>query len=183
MIENLIGKRYADALSDSIDKNADLIPALDNLREVSAAFITQSQLARFFAHPSIPPERKTEMTQDLCSRLGVKSGVRNMLLMLTERNKMLYLDKITEYFQDVVDTRLNQVRVTIYSAQPLTQENMQKLNSGLGRIFGKTMLIETHEDASLIGGIRLHIGDQVADATIINRLRKLRQIIEKEEVA
>ncbi len=183
MIENLIGKRYAEALSDSIEKNADLSPALDNLRELNAAFTTQNQLTRFFEHPSIPPERKTEMAKDLCSKLGVKPGVRNLVLMLSERNKMLYLGKIAEYFQEKVDSRLNQIRVSVDSAQALTQENVKRLNTGLERIFGKTVLLETHEDATLIGGVRLRVGDQVADATIANRLQKLRQIIEKEEVA
>ncbi len=183
MIENLIGKRYAEALSDSIEKKSELSAALDNLRELTAAFQSQDQLPRFFAHPSIPPERKNELAQDLCSKLGVKSGVKNLVRMLVERNKMLYLEKITEYFQDVVDERLKQIRVSVESAQPLTQENTKRLSTGLERIFGKTVLLEVHEDDSLIGGIRLRIGDQVADATIINRLQKLRQIIEKEEVA
>jgi F0F1-type ATP synthase delta subunit len=38
-------------------------------------------------------------------------------------------------------------------------------------------------DESLIGGIMLRIGDQVADDTIRNRLEMLRRTIEKEEVA
>ena len=38
-------------------------------------------------------------------------------------------------------------------------------------------------DESLIGGVIIRIGDQVADDTIRNRLRILKQTIEKEEVA
>ena len=49
--------------------------------------------------------------------------------------------------------------------------------------FGKTVLIDTHVDESLIGGVQLKIGDQVADATIKNRLTLLKQKLEKEEVA
>jgi F0F1-type ATP synthase delta subunit len=48
---------------------------------------------------------------------------------------------------------------------------------------GKTVLIETTEDQSLIAGIQLQVGDQVADATIKNRLAILKRTIEKEEVA
>ena len=57
------------------------------------------------------------------------------------------------------------------------------MKTGLNRILGKTILIETSEDQTLIGGIQLQVGDQVADATIKNRLAILKRTIEKEEVA
>jgi F0F1-type ATP synthase delta subunit len=44
-------------------------------------------------------------------------------------------------------------------------------------------LIDTDVDESLIGGIMLRIGDQVADDTIRNRLEILKRTIENEEVA
>jgi len=53
----------------------------------------------------------------------------------------------------------------------------------LNKILEKTILIDTEVDESLIGGVILRIGDQVADDTIRNRLRILKQTIEKEEVA
>ncbi|NIP99544.1 MAG: F0F1 ATP synthase subunit delta, partial [Nitrospinaceae bacterium] len=39
----------------------------------------------------------------------------------------------------------------------------------LGAILGKNVLLETQVDESLIGGLQLRIGDQVADASIKNR--------------
>ena len=53
----------------------------------------------------------------------------------------------------------------------------------LVKILGKTILIDTDVDESLIGGIMLRIGDQVADDTIRNRLEILKRTIENEEVA
>ena len=97
--------------------------------------------------------------------------------------RILFLKNISDYFESVVDERLNQVRVSVISAHPLTDENIEKLKTGLNRILGKTVLIETTEDQSLIAGIQLQVGDQVADATIKNRLAILKRTIEKEEVA
>ena len=95
----------------------------------------------------------------------------------------MILKNHADYFETVVDERLNQVRVNVISAHPLTSENIEKLKIGLNRILGKTVLIETSEDQTLIGGIQLQVGDQVADATIKNRLAILKRTIEKEEVA
>jgi F-type H+-transporting ATPase subunit delta len=95
----------------------------------------------------------------------------------------LFLKNIADYFESFVDQRLNQIRVSVTSAHPLTGENIERLKTGLNRILGKTVLIETTEDQTLIAGIQLQVGDQVVDATIKNRLALLKRTIEKEEVA
>ena len=77
----------------------------------------------------------------------------------------------------------NQIRVYVTSAHTLTDVNIDRLKTALNKILEKTILIDTKVDESLIGGVILRIGDQVADDTIRNRLRILKQTIEKEEVA
>ena len=123
------------------------------------------------------------LVNQLCDRLKAEQVVRNLLGILVQRRKILFLKNIADYFESVVDERLNQARVNVISAHPLTRENIEKLKTGLNRILGKTVLIETSEDQTLIGGIQLQVGDQVADATIKNRLAILKRTIEKEEVA
>jgi F-type H+-transporting ATPase subunit delta len=183
MIENLIGKRYAEALSSSIKEDSLLNPALENLQAFKSALDTQGQLVRFFSQPSIPLEKKNSMVKELCDRLNVEQVVCNLLVLLSERKKILFLENITEYFEKIVDRRLNQVRVSVRSAHTLTNANIERLRSALTEILGKTVLIDVHVNESLIGGIQLKIGDQVADGTIKNRLTLLKQKLEKEEVA
>ncbi|KMP11108.1 ATP synthase F1 subunit delta [Candidatus Nitromaritima sp. SCGC AAA799-C22] len=183
MIENVISKRYAKALSDSIEDEGLLHRAQENLRAFREAFEADRQLGRFFSHPGISVEKKNDLVREFCDRVQAENVVRNLMAMLTERKKVLFLKNIADYFDLVVDERLNQVRVHVTSAHPLTKDNIDKLKTGLKRILGKTVLIDTREDASLIGGIQLQVGDQVADATIKNRLAILKRTIEKEEVA
>ena len=183
MIENVISKRYARALSGSISDESSLRRALENLKDFGGAFGADKQLERFFSHPGISVAKKNALVSELCDQLKTENVVRNLLGILVQRRKILFLKNIADYFESVVDERLNQVRVSVISAHPLTDENIEKLKTGLNRILGKTVLIETTEDQSLIAGIQLQVGDQVADATIKNRLAILKRTIEKEEVA
>ena len=183
MIENVVSKRYAKALSNSISDEGMLKRALEGLKAFADAIEADRQLERFFSHPGIPEAKKTALVDELCKRMQAENAVRSLLTMLTERRKVLFLKYIAGYFETVVNERLNQVRVHVKSAHPLSNENIDKLKTGLNRILGKTILIETSEDQTLIGGIQLRVGDQVADATIKNRLAILKRTIEKEEVA
>ncbi len=183
MLENQVGKRYAEALSGNIGDDSRLGEALENLQAFGEAMKTENQLLRFFEHPSISTDKKKNVVQELCSRLEIGDKVGSLLILLNERGKIIFLDKIIEYFERVVDRRLNQIRVHVTSAHSLTDANTDRLKIALNKILGKTILIDTEVDESLIGGIMLHIGDQVADDTIRNRLAILKRTIEKEEVA
>jgi F-type H+-transporting ATPase subunit delta len=183
MLENQIGKRYAEALSGNISDTGTLEKALENLKAFGEAMKAEKELTRFFEHPSISTEKKKNVVQEICSRLAVEDKVANMMVLLNERGKILYLEKIIEYFENVVDRRLNRTRIYVTSAHPLTAENTDRLKVALNKILDKTILIDTEVDESLIGGVMLRIGDQVADDTIRNRLEILKRIIEKEEVA
>ncbi|MEE8380150.1 MAG: ATP synthase F1 subunit delta [Gammaproteobacteria bacterium] len=183
MIENLIGKRYAEALSGSISESSGLGSALENLRAFTSALDSDTELSPFFAHPSISGDKKTAMVRDICDKLSVEANVQNLLLTLTERKKILYLRNITEYFEKVVDNRLNNVRVQVTSASELGPESIERLTSSLGKILGKTVLLTREVDPALLAGVVLRIGDLVVDATVKNRLALLKRTIEKEEVA
>jgi len=181
MIENLIGKRYASALSGSIPDAAGLSPALDSLKSFVAAFKAESRLSGFFAHPGISREKKSALVQDLAGRLKAGPVVTNLLLLLVRRNRILQLGEIADCFERVVDQRRNQVRVSVTSAAELSTANKDRLASELGRILGKTVLIECQVDESLIGGVLVRVGDRVVDATLKNRLAILKRKIETEE--
>ena len=183
MLENQVGNRYAEALSGSISDDGALEKALENLKSINEAMSLEPELARFFEHPSISSDKKQNVVREICSKLDVEESVSNMMTLLNERGKILFLGKIVEYFENVVDRRLNRTRVQVTSAHPLTSENIDRLKAALNKILGKTILIDTEVDESLIGGIMLRIGDQVADDTIRNRLEILKRTIEKEEVA
>ncbi len=182
MIENVIGKRFAEALANSIADDAKLRSALENLAAFDQAFTDEPQLARFFLNPSIPPENKGALVQEMCDKFAVGPETRKLMEMLVDRKKMIFLKNIREYFEGVVDKRLGQARVNVTSAYPLSDENVAKLKASLSAALGKNVLIETDMDESLIGGIKLRAGSVVADSSIKNRLALLKNVIENEEV-
>ena len=182
MIENVIGKRFAEALSNSIADEAKVREALENLASFDEAFTVNPQLSRFFLNPSIPLENKGALVQEMCDRLSVQPKVRKLMEMLVRRKKMVFLKNIHQYFQEAVDRRLNQARVSVTSAYPLSDENMDKLKTSLSGVMDKKILIESYVDESLIGGLKLRVGGLVADSSIKNSLALLKNAIENEEV-
>lgn len=182
MIENVIGKRFAEALSNSIADETKVRSALENLTSFDEAFSVDSQLSRFFLNPSIPPENKGAMVQEMCDRFSVEPEVRKLMEILVRRKKMVFVKNIRQYFEAAVDRRLNQARVSVTSAYPLSGENIDKLKASLSGVMDKKILIESNVDESLIGGLKLRVGGLIADSSIKNSLTLLKNAIENEEV-
>ena len=122
------------------------------------------------------------LVNELCDKIDVEPEVRNLLLTLEKRRKILNLKNVVDYFQGSVDQRLKRIRVSLIAASPINESQVERLKDSLGLILGKEILIETSVDKSLVGGIVLRIGDLVADASVKNRLAIMKRFIEKEEV-
>lgn len=182
MIENQIGKRFSEALSDSIEDDGRLEQARNNLCDLDDAIQADPPLSKFFIHPSIPDKKKLDFVMSLCDSLSALDEVRQLMRMLVDRRKMVYLKNIREHFQKTVADRLGQVRVKVETAHPISEEQLNNLKSSLDRALSKSAVIESFVDESLLGGLRVSIGSWVADCTIRNRLALLRRTIEKEEV-
>ena len=181
MIENQIGKRFAEALMGAIPDTSGLSAALETLTAFSEAFATEPNLYRFFIHPSYPEDRKQALADELCAKFKAPEPVRRLIRILVDRQKMPYVKNIAAYFQGMVDRRLNQIRVKVVSAYPVGQAELDKLKTSLDRQLGKTAILETTVDESVLGGIRLVVGSLVADATVRNRLTQLKRAIRNEE--
>ncbi len=61
-------------------------------------------------------------------------------------------------------------RVT--SAVPLSEEQSTRLAAALGRVYGRTMHLDVDVQPSLVGGLRVQVGDEVIDASVVARLAR-----------
>lgn len=68
--------------------------------------------------------------------------------------------------------RLN-ARVTVAVAP--TDEQLERLAAGLGRLYGKTIGLRVEVDPSLVGGLVIRVGDDILDASVTRRLDAARR--------
>lgn len=65
--------------------------------------------------------------------------------------------------------------VTVTTAAPLTSGQQSRLVQGLEAQYGRALRVNTIVDRSVIGGVRVQIGDDVIDGSVASRLSTLRQ--------
>ncbi|GAA3824851.1 F0F1 ATP synthase subunit delta [Nocardioides panacisoli] len=64
---------------------------------------------------------------------------------------------------------------TVHVASPLSDEQFRQLTDGLGQQYGREIHANVVVDPSVIGGLRVEIGNDVIDGTIASRLDETRR--------
>ena len=75
--------------------------------------------------------------------------------------------------QTIADQR-NAVLATVTSARPLSDGQLERLRRVFASRYGKSVAFNTVIDPSIVGGLRVQVGDDVIDSSIATRLADVR---------
>ncbi|GAA0996183.1 F0F1 ATP synthase subunit delta [Subtercola frigoramans] len=75
----------------------------------------------------------------------------------------------------IVADAKNQSIATVTLASPIAAEQLDRLRASLGRLYGRQLTINQVVDPTVLGGLRVQVGDDVIDGSIESRLSELRQ--------
>ena len=140
-----------------------------------------SELAQIGANPDVQAfAANTKLTAtDLVATLTslVKSPVTpeasNFLTMLAENGRMALLPQIGAQFQELKNAQAGAADATIFSALELTDAQTAQLVGTLEKKFGRKLNPTVTVDPSLIGGVRVVVGDEVLDTSVRAKLQQM----------
>ena len=118
-------------------------------------------------------ERKNSMQRMFEGR--VSDLTYKFLQVVNEKDRLGHLPAIVSAFEQMVQQSYGRVEVDVYTAAPIDQNEIASIRTRLQSMLGKEPVIHAYTDESMIGGLRLQIGDQLIDGSVQTQLRKLRE--------
>ena len=97
----------------------------------------------------------------------------NFLNMLIENGRVSLLPEIGAQFQVLKNAEAGAADASIYSAFELTAEQVAQLAGTLEKKFGRKLNPTVTVDPSLIGGVRVVVGDEVLDTSVRAKLQQM----------
>jgi F-type H+-transporting ATPase subunit delta len=83
--------------------------------------------------------------------------------------------RLVERFAELAAKRQQRWIATVSVTRPLTQTQLARLQAGLNALYGRELKVNVNVDPALIGGIRVQVGDEVLDASVVTRLGELQR--------
>lgn len=171
-----IGKNYAQALY-SLAKEEDLSGViLEELKKLAAAFEQEPGFLRLLSVPNLSKEIRTGIINDSL-RGKVQPYMLNFLKLLTEKGQARCFFDCVKVYREQYNEDHGIINVVAVSATALTDSQKAKLCGKLESLTGKRIALETHVDASCIGGVRLDYDGKRVDGTVQNRLKTISKLL------
>ena len=101
-----------------------------------------------------------------------EARVRQAVTLLIEKKPRGYFGTLQE-LQRLVKLDVNSRSARVESAVALSEAQRQEVCASLGRLKGADVEVEFAENADLIGGMRVKLGDDVYDGSVKTRLSRL----------
>jgi F-type H+-transporting ATPase subunit delta len=168
-----IARVYAEALFDVAKQRGDLDEVHDQLGEVADTLSTNRDLQVFFFSPYFSSEEKRDGISRAIS--GANPELINFLELLAEKHRMPVLFRIRARFDELWAKENKRLTVTVTSAVELDPSVAEEVGTAIEQQTGQTIELNTVVDDGIIGGLILQVGNMVLDASIHNRLEKLRK--------
>jgi F-type H+-transporting ATPase subunit delta len=170
-----IARVYAEALFEVAKEKGKLDAIREQLGQFADALDTDRDLAVFFFSPYFSTTEKRDGIERAVS--GAEPEVVNFLELLVEKHRMPAIFRIRRRFDELWAQENKLLDVTLTSAVELDPAIVDRVRAEIERQTDRRVQLDTRVDEGALGGLILQVGNMVLDASIRNRLEKLRKEI------
>lgn len=177
MKNTILANRYAKALFAVAQEENAFEEYAKHLNELADTFASVPEVGDALVNPVYPLEVREKVMDHIIVALDASPIMRNFLLLVVRKKRAAVLPEIAEAFQGLVDQLANTCQGTVVSAIELDETLKQKVQETLEKLTGKTVVLTTKVDPSIIGGVVAKVGDLVLDGSIKSQLTGLKESI------
>ena len=168
--------KYAQGLYKVALKEENVTQFSVRLHSIMNILKSVPELNQLFITRRVQIEDKMVMLKNI---LGDKiSGIEmDLIVLLIENGHMLLYGEILKRFDYLLDKESEITKVQITSSTRLPDDEVQKIVLTIENKIQKKLNVKMDIDTSLMGGIKLRVGNTLIDGSVSNRLQKMRDTL------
>ena len=169
--------RYANALLDLAVSEHAVDAYQDELEAVLRIVGNESEFHDFLLNPQKNLATKKTVLENVFDR-NVRENILHLLLLLLDKGRMEAFPDICSAYAEMADEYRNILTITVTSALPLDPEQIERIGEKFRVLYhGASVRMNVETDPSLIGGIKVAVGDKLYDGTVKGKLSKMRSAL------
>jgi F-type H+-transporting ATPase subunit delta len=164
-------RRYAEAAFE-LARETGGIESWQRDLDALAEALREPELRGLVEHPAVPYADKERVLRRVVTGVGEQPLA--LVLLMVRRGRPGAIDAMVTRFRELVRQHRGVALAEVRTALPLDDGQRRDLVTRLRALTGEQIEINEVVDESLIGGIAVRIGDRLYDASVRNRLERLR---------
>ena len=168
-----IARVYADALFGAAQEAERLDEVHEQLDAFADAMNESHDMRVFFFSPYFSSAEKKEALKQIVS--DAEPTFQNFLELLADKHRMPAIFAIRRRFDELWAEARKRLEVTVTSAVGLDPKVVEEVGKEVERQTERDIDLETEVDPEILGGLVLRVGNMVLDASLRNKLERLRK--------
>jgi F-type H+-transporting ATPase subunit delta len=165
-----IARPYAEALFQSSKSD---LNGTSQWLDALAGVAGNPQLLQFAGNPKVGNQQVFDVVSDV-ARVQLPASGQNFLRAIIENGRLAALPEVAHQFREMKNAQSGSSDAVVYSAFPIAAQQLGAVAQALEKRFGRKLNLTVQEDPSLIGGIRVVVGDEVLDTSVKARLEQMK---------
>ncbi|SEA69475.1 F-type H+-transporting ATPase subunit delta [Thalassobacillus cyri] len=172
MSESVVSRRYANALFQLGKEKNQLDQIEEELRAIREVWATNKEMMTFLKHPRVSLDKKKQIIAT--GFAGYSSTVLNTLMLLLDRHREDIIPFMIDHFIVKVNDAKGIAEAKVYSVRELSEDEKLQISQVFAKKIGKNTLKVTNIiDRSILGGIKIRIGNRIYDGSISGKLERI----------
>ena len=176
MSQNIVAERYALALFELAKEQNTVSAWMEELRVVKDIVKEEPNFLVLLASPKLTVESKKQLLTDVFS--AVSPAVLHTFMLLLDRKRIGEIVDVAQSFIDIANRENGIANATVYSARPLTADEVDRVSTTFARKVGQRSLqIKNIVEPTVLGGLKVQIGNQIFDGSLRGKLDRLERTL------
>lgn len=176
MREKVLAERYARALLDLGLEEKSLDRFQEEIGRVVEVLKLEPRLLSLLSFRQMERSKREQILKDLMLKLYLSPFVQNFLKLLFAKGRIELFPQVAESFEELV----RQIdRVVVANVQVASSEAVAslkgELKKALEEVTGRKVDCRVEENPTLIGGMKVQVGDKIYDASIAGELNRIQE--------
>lgn len=172
MANETLARRYAQAVFSLANENGAAERVGKDLQSLVRAIYGDPATREFFASPIVDRVEKEKVLANVFNGTVNEVALHSLLLLVRKRREPLLESLLAEYLKLEMQSRGAEPLV-IMTARDLPESELRSMVQRLEQVYKKKFEVTVRHDPSLIGGVRIAMGDRLIDGTVAGRLEEL----------
>ena len=170
-------ERYARALFEVSSEVSELDKVENDIKNFQSLIRSSEEIGVFLKDPTQSITQQIKVINLLSDKLNFSKNLKNFFLLLIEKRRIFFIQKISESFLKLCSKRRGEIKAVLISSKDLSKPELDKISKELSEVIGSILKFDYKIDKELIGGLKLQVGSFMIDTSIKSKLSKLEQAL------